>query len=166
MEKAIYAGSFDPITNGHLWMIEQGLEIFDKVIVTVAINPDKNYTFSLDERVAMVRDSTFNLPNIQVDCLENGYIVNYAESKGANYLLRGIRNAEDAKYERAMADFNLNLNPKIKTIFLKSPSELANISSSEVRKLARQEKYSEIRNYVPEPVYRKFMEKYEHAIAR
>ena len=95
MKKGVYAGSFDPPTNGHLWMIEQGAKLFGEVIVTIGINPDKKYTFSLNERVEMLRNITKKCQNITVDSFQSQFLVNYAESVQAGYILRGIRSESD-----------------------------------------------------------------------
>ena len=95
MKKAVYAGSFDPITNGHLWMIEQGANLFDELVIAVGVNPDKQCTFSLEERVRMVRQSTEAITQIVVDSFEARFLVHYAASIDARYILRGIRNGED-----------------------------------------------------------------------
>jgi pantetheine-phosphate adenylyltransferase len=86
----VYAGSFDPITNGHLWMIEQGARLFDQLVVTVGINPEKKYTFTLDERLAMLRESIESIPNVSVTTFSNRYLIHYAQSINTSHILRGI----------------------------------------------------------------------------
>jgi len=167
MKKGVYAGSFDPPTNGHLWMIEQGARLFDEVIVAIGINPDKKYTFSLNERVEMLRNITEKCQNITVDSFENQFLVNYAESVQAGYILRGIRSESDYEYERAMRNINGDLNPNIVTIFLMPPREIAEISSSFVEGLVGPDGWEKIvEKYVPKPVYEKFLDKFKNERSR
>jgi pantetheine-phosphate adenylyltransferase len=133
MKKAVYAGSFDPLTNGHLWMIEQGAKLFDLLVVAIGHNPDKRSLFTIDERVEIVRQSTQSLPDIDVASFENQYLVGYASSINARYILRGIRNAEDFEYERGWRHVNSDLAADIATVFLIPPRELAEVSSSLVQ---------------------------------
>lgn len=161
MRKAVYAGSFDPITNGHLWMIEQGSELFDRLVVAIGINPDKRYTFSLDERVDMLRRSTKTLPNVEVQTFENQFLVNYASSVDARYVLRGIRTEGDYEYERGMRHINSDLNPQIVTTFLMPPREIAEISSSLVKGLVGPEGWEGVvEGYLPRNVYNQFLVKF------
>jgi len=161
MRKGIYAGSFDPITNGHLWMIEQGSKLFDKLVVAIGINSDKKYTFSLDERVDMLRISTRTLPNVEVQTFENQFLVDYASSVDAQYVLRGIRTEGDYEYERGMRHINSDLNPQIITAFLMPPREIAEISSSLVKGLVGPEGWEEVvEGYVPRNMYNQFLVKF------
>src|SRR5262249_23719795 len=100
MRRAVYAGSFDPITLGHVWMIEQGRALFDHLTVAIGINPDKRYRFSLEERLAMLREVTAGFENVAVASYENMFLVRYAEQIGAGFILRGVRNEQDYAYER------------------------------------------------------------------
>ena len=88
---AVYAGSFDPLTVGHLWMIEQGVSLFDRLIVSVGINPEKRYTFSLEDRLDMLRASLKQFRNLAVTSFSNRYLIDYAQTVGATHILRGIR---------------------------------------------------------------------------
>jgi pantetheine-phosphate adenylyltransferase len=106
VKRAVYAGSFDPVTNGHLWMIREAVELFDELIVAVGVNPEKHCTFSVDERVDMLRAVTRGFSKLRVDVFENQFLVNYAQSIGANYIIRGIRTASDYEYERTMRYIN------------------------------------------------------------
>jgi pantetheine-phosphate adenylyltransferase len=101
MRRAVYAGSFDPITLGHLWMVERGGELFDELVVAIGVNPDKKYLFPLADRMAMLRESTSHCVNLKVASYENMFLVNYARQVGATFILRGIRNEQDYAYERA-----------------------------------------------------------------
>ena len=153
MKKAVYAGSFDPITNGHVWMIEQGAELFDELVVAVGVNPDKKGTFSLDERLQMVR----------VDSFENKFLVHYATSVGAQYILRGIRDAGDYEFERGMRHINNDLHAKTTTVFLMPPREISEVSSSLVKGLIGPKGWEKIvAQYVPKPVYKAILSKYHH----
>jgi len=163
MKKGIYAGSFDPPTNGHLWMIEQGAKLFDVLIVAIGTNPDKKYTFSLETRVEMLRDIIKPYRNTKVDTFENQFLVNYAKSAGASYILRGIRSENDYEYERVMRHLNSDLNPDILTVFLMPPREITEISSSFVKGLVGPEGWEKlVEKYVPEPVCEKFFEKFRN----
>ena len=97
MKRGVYAGSFDPVTNGHLWMIRQGVALFDELIVAIGDNPDKNYTFSVSERAEMLRKTTQEYPNLRVEVFEKLFLVDYAQMVGANYIVRGIRTDELVK---------------------------------------------------------------------
>ncbi len=160
MRKAVYAGSFDPVTNGHLWMIKEGAKLFDELVVAIGINPDKKYTFSLDERLEMLKKSTRTFPNVEIASFENQYLVKYADSISAKYMLRGIRSEGDFDYEKAMRNINADWNPEISTIFLMPSREIAEVSSSLVRGLVGPERWEEIvERYVSRSVYNKILVK-------
>ena len=161
MRKAVYAGSFDPLTNGHLWMIEEGARLFDELVVAIGINPDKKYTFSLAERMEMLREVTGDIKNLRLDSFENQFLVNYAQSISADYILRGIRNPQDYEFEKAVRYVNGDLNGSMTTLLLIPPRDLVEISSSFVKGLVGPEGWQEVvKKYVPIPVYKKFLEKY------
>ena len=109
----VYAGSFDPPTVGHLWMIEEGVRLFDELIVAVGVNPDKKYTFTVEARLEMLRDSTKKFRNVRVTSFSNRYLIHYAQSIGASHILRGIRTESDYEYERSMRNINGDLDAKI-----------------------------------------------------
>ncbi|QNN21830.1 pantetheine-phosphate adenylyltransferase [Planctomycetales bacterium ZRK34] len=158
MSKAVYAGSFDPITNGHLWIIEQGARLFDELIVAIGLNPEKHYTFDLGLRLEMLRESVGHLPNVSIESFENEYLVNYAATVDADYILRGIRNVNDYEYERAMRHINADLRSGIITLFLMPPRDLIEVSSSFVKGLVGPTGWREIvGRYVPEPVYKQML---------
>jgi len=131
---AVYAGSFDPPTNGHLWMIRQGAALFDELVVALAVNPDKPGFFSREERLAVLREMVAELPdNVRVEAVSHGFLVDFARGVGATYLLRGMRNTIDFEYEKPMARMNARMEPEIHSVFLMPPSELEEVSSSFVR---------------------------------
>jgi len=161
MKKAVYAGSFDPITNGHLWMIEKAVELFDEVVVAIGENPDKKYTFSIEDRVAVLRQSLGAMTDVRVDSFASEFLVHYAKSVGAQYILRGIRDVGDYEFERGMRHINDDLQPEITTVFLMPPREIAEVSSSLVKGLIGPEGWRDVvKRYVPEPVYKLILAKY------
>ena len=157
----VYAGSFDPPTLGHMWMIEQGVRLFDQLVVAIGINPDKEPTFSVEDRTAMLRDATKKFRNLSLTAFSNRYLIRYAQSLGATHILRGIRSESDYEYERTMRNINGDLDAAICTVFLMPPRAIADVSSSMVRGLVGPEGWQKIvRNYVPKPVYRKLLQRF------
>jgi len=114
---AIYPGSFDPVTNGHIDIVERGLKLFDKLIVSILYNPSKDYLFTLEERVEMLKDSMKKMKNIEIDSFD-GLLVDYAASRKAQAILRGLRAMSDFEYEFQMALMNRRLNREVQTVFL------------------------------------------------
>lgn len=154
----VYAGSFDPLTIGHLWMIEQGVRLFDDLVVAVGVNPDKHYTFSLADRLAMLKESTVNLLNHRVASFSNLYLIDYAQSVGATHILRGIRSGGDYEFERTMRNINGDFVDRICSVFLMPPRDIAEVSSSMVKGLIGPKGWGKIvRKYVPPPVYRRLV---------
>lgn len=154
----VYAGSFDPLTIGHLWMIEQGVTLFDRLIVAVGINPAKNYTFSLEDRLDMLRESLRHHRNLSVTSFSNRYLIDYARLIRATHVLRGIRSAGDYEFERTMRNINGDLNYSICTVFLMPPRDIAEVSSSMVKGLVGPKGWQKVvRKYVPAPVYQRFL---------
>ncbi len=134
MKVAIYPGSFDPITNGHLDILNRALKIFDKVIMLVAVNPDKKSRFTKEERIAMIKEAIDN-PNVEVDAYE-GLTINYAKEHGASHLIRGLRAVTDFDYEFQLATANDFIDESIDTVFLMSRKEKSFINSSMIVELA------------------------------
>lgn len=158
---AVYAGSFDPPTKGHLWMITKGAALFDQLIVAIGSNPEKRCLFSVDERLEMLSLSTNNLRNVAIKSFPFQYLVNFAKSQGAQFVLRGIRSSDDFGKEKDMCHINADLNPSITMVYLMPPRELAEISSSMVKGLVGPEHWEEVvTRYVPAPVFTKLKEKY------
>jgi pantetheine-phosphate adenylyltransferase len=131
MKIAIYPGSFDPITNGHLDVLHRALDIFDEVIILVASNPDKKSRFSIEERLEMVRGAVKDIPHVKVD-FTSGLTVNYAKKVGAHHLIRGLRAVTDFEYEFKLSASNGFIDPDIDMIFLMSHQETSFISSSSI----------------------------------
>jgi pantetheine-phosphate adenylyltransferase len=152
----VYAGSFDPLTIGHVWMIEQGVLLFDRLVVAIGINPEKRYAFTLEERLEMLRESLRQHRNLSITSFSNSYLIDYAQQVGATHILRGIRSASDYEYERTMRNINGDLDPGICTVFLMPPRDIAEVSSSMVKGLVGPSGWKRVvRKYVPEPVYRR-----------
>lgn len=133
---AIYPGSFDPVTNGHLDLIERGTKLFDLLIVSVLKNLEKEPLFTVPERVEMLRQVIRPWPNVEVDVFD-GLLVNYARSRKAGVILRGIRAISDYEYELQMALMNRKLEPRLETVFMMPAEAYSYLSSRLVREVAR-----------------------------
>jgi pantetheine-phosphate adenylyltransferase len=155
----VYAGSFDPLTVGHLWMIQEGVRVFDHLIVALGENPDKRPAFTVENRLAMLRESCRPFRNVSVASYSNLYLIDYAKSVHATHILRGIRSTADYEYERPMRNINGDLDPEVCTVFLMPPRDIAEVSSSMVKGLIGPAGWRKIvRKYVPEPVYQQLLE--------
>ncbi|RPI22813.1 MAG: pantetheine-phosphate adenylyltransferase [Acidobacteria bacterium] len=132
---AIYPGSFDPVTNGHLDIIERGSGIFDRVIVAVLVNIAKDPLFTLEERLEMLRDATARWPNVVIDTFD-GLLVSYAAERHARVILRGIRAVTDFEYEFQMALMNRRMSPGIETVFMVPSEAYSYLSSSLVKEVS------------------------------
>ena len=133
---AIYPGSFDPITYGHLDLIERGSKLFDKLVVSILGNDTKRPLFSVEERMEMLSEVVNRFPNVEVDCFD-GLLVDYATRKGATVILRGVRAISDYEFELQMALMNRRLRPSIETIFMMSGEAYSYISSRLVKEVFR-----------------------------
>jgi pantetheine-phosphate adenylyltransferase len=132
---AIYAGTFDPITRGHVSVIERAAALFDRLLVVVAVNPAKVPLFSGGEREEMIREVTRPWPNVACTSTD-GYVVALARARGARYLVRGVRGATDVEAEIELAQLNRALVPDVETVFVPARAELAEVSSSRLKALA------------------------------
>jgi pantetheine-phosphate adenylyltransferase len=135
MEKAICPGSFDPITNGHLDIIERASRVFDELIVGVLVNPEKKSLFSVDERVEQIKRLVRNLPNVKVKKF-SGLLVNLMNKEGAGVIVKGLRAVSDFEYEFQMASMNNKLDPSKETVFMMTKAEYCYLSSSSVKQVA------------------------------
>lgn len=158
LRKAVYAGSFDPLTNGHVWIIERSLTLFDELSIAIGVNPDKNYFFSAEERQNSIQSVINDLPDtdckVDVRIIKNQYLAKFAQSIQASCLIRGMRSEADFSYEYAMAQANKSLAPGIESIYMMPPPHLAQVSSSLVKSLVGPEGWEElVQRYVPAYVF-------------
>ncbi len=153
---AIYPGSFDPFTNGHINIIERGVKVFGRVIVAVAHNTTKKTTFSLEERVEIIKEVFENRPEVKVDYFK-GLLVEYAKKMGTNVVLRGMRSVSDFEYELQMALSNKTLFPELETVFMVTESAFSHISSSIIKEIITLG--GSAHEMVPEVVEQKLREK-------
>ena len=158
---AIYPGSFDPPTNGHLDLIERGSKIFDELIVAILRNPEKNPLFSLGERRTMLEALTAGFRNVRIDTFD-GLTVDYAGKVGARAVLRGIRAISDYEYELQMALMNRKLQPELETVFMMPAEQYSYVSSRLVREVAHLG--GSIEGLIPALVARRLQEKLDPAI--
>ncbi len=150
MKIAIYPGSFDPITYGHLDILKNAAGIFDKVIIAVAHNGAKNGFLNVEERVRLIRESIDDIPNVEADSFE-GLTIEYAKKMGATVLIRGLRAVSDFEFEMQLSQTNSALCDEIKTVFLTTKPEYNFISSSTIKEILANG--GDISKFVPEPVY-------------
>ena len=156
MKIAIYPGSFDPITSGHLNIIQRASKIFDKLIVCVMINSAKNPMFTRDERVDMIRSVVGDLPNVEVDSSEE-LLAEYAKRKGSCVIVKGLRAGSDFENEFQMALVNHKLNPNLDTMFLTSESQYMYLSSSMVKELGSYD--VELSDFLPQAIIPEFKQR-------
>lgn len=149
MKIALYTGSFDPVTNGHMDLIIRGAKMFDSLFIAVAKNGEKNALFTVQERVQLLKEACKNIPNVKVLICDK-LVVDFAQEIGAQTMLRGLRVLTDFEYELQMATTNKELNPSIETIFMMTSREYSFLSSSAVKEIARF--HGNIENFVPENV--------------
>ncbi|MCX7413380.1 MAG: pantetheine-phosphate adenylyltransferase [Planctomycetia bacterium] len=155
---AVYTGSFDPITLGHLDVIGRASQIFDTIIVGVGINPDKQPMFSLEERVGLVEAAVAHLPNVRVE-LFSGLSVAFVRQRQAHVLLRGVRSLTDIEAEFTMTLANRKLDPSVETVFLMADSQYSHISSSLLKQITPLADDKALLQFVPAPVVRALREK-------
>ncbi len=154
--RAIYPGTFDPITNGHLDIVRRAAMMFDSIILAIANSPHKKTMFSLDERVALAREVTAHLPNVEVVGFSD-LMANFAKAQQANVLVRGLRTAADFEYEMQLAHMNRHLMPELESVFLMPSKEWSFVSSSLVKEVARH--HGDVAHFLPEPVCQALLEK-------
>ncbi|KAB2925341.1 MAG: pantetheine-phosphate adenylyltransferase [Bacteroidetes bacterium] len=161
MRTAIYPGTFDPVTRGHLDIIARAAQMFDRVVVTVAVNSAKSPMFTTDERLTLVRAAVkeARLPNVTAEAF-SGLLVNFARKKKASALIRGLRAVSDFEYEFQMALMNRKLAPKITTVFLMPHEKYTYLNSSIVREVARLG--GDVTDLVPAAVARALQQKLKH----
>lgn len=160
MNKVVYPGTFDPITNGHLDLVARASRLFDSVVVAIAYSPKKQPCLSLEERVRLAEETTAHLPNIEVVGFSN-LLAEFVQDQGANILLRGLRAASDFEYEFQLADMNRRLAPDVESLFLTPANHLSYISSTLIREIASLG--GDVSEFVPEPVGRALAEKFKDA---
>jgi pantetheine-phosphate adenylyltransferase len=156
---AIYPGSFDPVTNGHLDIVERGLKLFDKIIVAIMHNPEKTSLFTIDERIEMLQNSLKKFSNVEIDTF-NGLTVEYAKRRRAQGILRGLRALSDFEYEFQMALMNRKLNRDVQTIFLMTGFRWIYTSSSIIKEASKFG--GNVNGMVPALVQKKLREKFGH----
>lgn len=154
---AIYPGTFDPLTNGHLSIIKRALKVFDKLIVAILINPSKTPLFSLEERISMLEEVLQGNENIEIDTF-NGLLIDYAVMKKSNVIVRGLRALSDFEYEFQMALMNRKLNRDVQSVFLMTDYKWFYISSTIVKEAARYG--GDIHGLVPKIIYDRLKQKY------
>ncbi len=158
MRKAVYAGSFDPITFGHLDIIERSSKMVDELVVGVLCNSAKNSLFSLEERVNMIKEITKDLPNVKVESFD-GLLVDYMEQIGANIIIRGLRAVTDFEYELQLAQINHVQKESIETVFLITNLKYSYLSSTIVKEIASYG--GDISKFVPEQIVDRIYAKYK-----
>ena len=146
---AVYTGVFDPVHLGHVDIIQRGCRIVDRLIVGVGINPDKQPFFSIEERVKLLRDVTKPYPNVEVKPF-TGLAVRFVRECGSSMMIRGLRTLSDMEYEFTMSLMNLNLDPRVETIFLMAKEEFSHVSSSLLRQIATLE--GDLSKFLPQEV--------------
>lgn len=156
MKIAVYPGSFDPITLGHLDVIQRGAKVFDKVIVGVLVNVNKNGLFNIEERVELIKKATKDIPNIEVISF-NGLLIDFIKQCNATVILKGLRALSDFEYEFQMALMNTKLDPEIETLFMMTSAQYSYISSSAIKQVAKFN--GDLSGLVPEEVIPDIVEK-------
>ncbi|MDY6041072.1 MAG: pantetheine-phosphate adenylyltransferase [Candidatus Faecousia sp.] len=156
MKTAIYPGSFDPVTSGHLNIIRRAAHIFDKLIVCVMVNAGKQPMFSLDERVELIRRVTSDIPNVEVDG-SSELLAEYAKRKGSCVIIKGLRAGSDFEKEFQMALINHNINPDLDTMFLTAEHQYMYLSSSTVKELGRYD--VDLSQFLPQEIIPDFQER-------
>ena len=157
MTKAVFPGSFDPMTNGHINIIQRAAKLFDEIDVVIAVNDDKKYLFSTEERLSLVQELIMPFRNVSVHTWD-GLIVEYAKQTGAKVLIRGIRNMNDFSYEFDLSLMNHNLNPEVETLYIPTDQKFLLLKSSAIKELAKL--CGDVSGMVPENVKKALERKY------
>jgi pantetheine-phosphate adenylyltransferase len=161
--KAIYPGSFDPITNGHVFIAERAAALFDELEVSILINSDKKSAFSLEERVEMAQAALKHLPNVKVNSFE-GLLVDFLRQRKSSIVIRGLRALSDFEYEFQMALMNRQLAPEMETLFIVTDAKFSYISSHTIKDVFRLG--GEVRELVPSFVYERLLAKFRRELPR
>lgn len=154
---ALFPGSFDPFTNGHLDTIQRGAKLFDEIVIGVFTNTSKQTLFTAEERVELVEKATADLANVRVITQDTDLTVNVAEKIGAKFLLRGIRSVKDYEYEKDIMTMNHHLDSEIETIFLLADAEYSHVSSSLLKEVIFFD--GDVKKYLPDVVYQAILRK-------
>ncbi|WHS35106.1 pantetheine-phosphate adenylyltransferase [Auritidibacter ignavus] len=157
MQRAVCPGSFDPVHKGHIEIIARATFIFDEVVIAVSTNPQKNYLFSLEQRLDMIEQTVSSLSGVSVVPMETGLIAEFCHQQGANALVKGIRNPTDVEYETPMATFNRHLSG-VETVFLPADARYQHVSSTLVKEIASLG--GDISEFVPQAVAQGLSEKF------
>lgn len=157
MTKAVFPGSFDPMTNGHINIIQRAAKLFDEIDVVIAVNDDKKYLFSTEDRLSLVQELIMPFRNVSVHTWD-GLIVEYAKQTGAKVLIRGIRNMNDFSYEFDLSLMNHNLNPEVETLYIPTDQKFLLLKSSAIKELAKLG--GDVSGMVPENVKKALERKY------
>ena len=158
---ALFPGSFDPLTMGHMDTIERGAKLFDELIIGIFVNTSKKSYFTSEEKLAIVKESVKHIPNVRVITQENELTVSVAEKLGAKFQLRGIRSIKDYEYEKEIALMNRHLDQELETVFLLAEPKYSHISSSILKEVWTFN--GDVKEYLPEAVYQALEEKRENS---
>lgn len=158
VRKAVYPGTFDPVTNGHLDVIKRGSIIFDELIVSVGRNPLKDALFSVEERMEMIREHIKDLRNVEVDCFD-GMLVDYLKKQQTNVILRGIRSVSDFEYEFQRARINRALNREVETVFLMASEQYSFLNSTLIKEAVSLR--GSVSQFVPSDIEKRLMQKFK-----
>lgn len=159
MKTCVFAGTFDPISKGHEYVVEKCLETFDKVVIAVGINVNKTPLFSLEERLQIIKAMYIGSERVEVKSFD-GMLVDFMKENDIKFTVRGIRNADDYKYENKMAQYNRDLSPETITLFIPTPASLSYVSSSAIRNII--DLHGDYSEYVPKnalPVIKTLLQK-------
>lgn len=166
VKRGILAGTFDPITIGHAWMMQQGSDMFDELIVGIGVNPAKKPMFDANERKDMILSTAaeMGLKNVTVTIFTGKFLIHHARDHGARYILRGMRDTNDFNYEAGLLHINEKIDPTIQTVFLMPPAYLREVSSSVVKSLIGFDGWEEVvRGYVSDSVFKKLIERCDYS---